>query len=343
MDKIPVEIFADICNVIDDRSALKALRLVNKQFANIAARYLFKTLIVFRRMSSWRKIESIAHCPRLARLVKKLELVTMTVGRNTRTLDEWKQRSQGHRVRGHLRLGNRGAAVAELVKPLNNKLAVVLELQQRHQTWLWWYCGQEAIEKIAASFGSHRLLSSLPLPALSEIETVWPPVLSKLGPHHGRQEREGDFRLGIVHLFGPTNKCCNAHLSFALRALHDSGWKITTLELHQYREILRDQMYPVPILMSLKHLKLHFRHPFDVERKQARAISHGQERPEWTLAPYLANAENLEDLVLTQARFTDRRNDECVWSFDIVLIRRTITLVLICANRFYKSPSPNFR
>ena len=320
MDKIPVEIFEDICNVVDDRVALKALRLVNKKFANIAARYLFKSLIVFQHINSWRKIESIAHCPRLAQMVKSLELVTMIVGGKTLAFDEWKQRRQGHRVRGHLRLGNRGAAVAELVEPLNDKLAVVLMLRQQYQTWPWVDRGQEAIERIAASFESHRLLSSLPLPALSEIETAWPPDLSISEPHHGRLESESDFGLGIVHLFGPTNKRCNAHLSFALRALHDSGWKITTLELHQYREILRDQMYPVPILMSLKHLKLHFRHPFDVEGKQARAISDGQERPEWTLAPYLAYAENLEDLVLTQARFTDRRNDECVWSFDIVPI-----------------------
>ena len=323
MDKIPVEILEDICNVIDGRMALKALRLVNKRFANIAARYLFKSLIVFQRMNSWHNIELIAQCPRLAHLVKKLELVTMTVGGHAMSFDEWKERSRGHRVRSDFRLGNRGAAVAALVEPLDDKLAVALWLQQRYRTWLWGDRGQEAIERIAASFESHRLLSSLPLPALSEIETAWPPDLSISGLRHGRRERQGDSRLGIVDLFGPTNKRCNAHLSFALRALHDSGWKITTLELHQYREILRDQMYPVPILMSLKHLKLHFRHPFDVEDKQARAITHGLERPELTLAPYLENAENLEDLILTQAPFTKRREDEWVWSFDIVPVLLT--------------------
>ncbi len=320
MDKIPVEIFEDICNVVDDRVALKALRLVNKKFANIAARYLFKTLIVFQHMSSWRKIDLIARCPRLAHLVKKLEIVTMTVGGNTGTFDEWKQRSQGHRVEGHLRLGDRGAAVAELVEPLNDKLAVVLRLQQRYQTWLWWDNGQQAIEDIAARFGRHGLPVPLPLPALSEIETAWPPDLSASGPHPGRREREGNLRLGIVDLFGPANKRCNAHLSFALQILHDRGLEITTLELHQYRDILLDQIHPVPILISLKHLKLHFRHPFTVEHKQAMAMFGGQERFKLSLAPYLANAENLENLIVTQDRFTDRREDGCIFSFDIVPI-----------------------
>ena len=335
MDKIPVEILEAICNVVDDRVALKALRLVNKKFANIVARYLFKTLIVYQHLSSWRKIGLIAHCPQLAHLVKKLELVT-SVGRDRivrdrivrdriGTFDEWKWESQGHRVRGHLRLGDRGAAVAELVEPLNDKLAVVLRLQQRYQTWLWWDKGQKIIEGIAAYFGKHGSPLSLPLPALSEMETVWPPDLPISNPHPGRREREGNLRLGIVDLFGPANKRCNAHLSFALLVLHDSGLKITTLELHQYREVLLDQMYPVPILISLKHLKLHFRHPFTVEHKQAMAMSGRRERPELALAPYLANAENLENLILTQDRFTDRREDECVWSFDIVQILSTAT------------------
>lgn len=52
-------------------------------------------------------------------------------------------------------------------------------------------------------------------------------------------------------------------------------------------------------------------------------MSDGEERFEWTLAPHLANAENLENLILTQDRFTDRREDECVWSFDIVPILST--------------------
>ena len=320
MDKIPVEVFENICNVADDRVALKALRLVNKEFADIAARYLFKTLIVFQHPSSWRRIGLIAHCPRLAHLVKKLELVTITIGDDTGTFDEWKERGQGHRVEGHLRLGDRGAAVAELVEPLNDKLAVVLRLQQRYLTWLWWDYGQEEIAVFAEIFGSHRLLLPLPLPALSEIETAWPPSLLVSGPHPGRQQREGNIRLGIVDLFGPANKRCNAHLSFALLVLHELGLKLTTLELHQYREILLNQMYPVPTLIYLKHLKLHFRHPPTVERHQAMAMADGQGRLEWILAPYLANAENLENLVLTQGRFTDKHEDECVESYDIIPI-----------------------
>ena len=252
MDKIPVELLERICNVFDDKMALKTMRLVNKHFANIAERYLFRTLIVFQRMSSWAKIESIAQSPRLKHLVKILELVPMIVDSST---------------------------------PLRSPAF----------PWL------------------PRTALSLHLPKFSEIETAWPPELY-------RGEREGKSSLGIVDLFGPSNELCNAHLSFALRVLHYGRLKITTLELHQYREILLDQIYAVSTLIHLKYLKLHFRHPFDVELEQARAMSDREKGFEWTLAPYLANAENLENLTLTQDRFIDKREDECVWSFDIVPI-----------------------
>ncbi|KAK0510759.1 hypothetical protein JMJ35_007191 [Cladonia borealis] len=325
MDKIPVEIFEGICNVVDDRAALKVLRLVNKKSANIAERYLFKTLLVFQHMSSWHKVKLIAHSPRLAHLVKKLELVPITVSFSIKNYFEWMQRGQGRRVEDHLRLGHRGAAVAELVAPLtlNDEVGFVLGLLKKYENWLRWGTNREAIEYVAAIPWVPRTALSLPLPALSEIETAWPPDLRASDPHPGRREREGNLPLGIVDLFGSSNKRCNAHLSFALLALHDNGLKLTTLELHQYREILLDQIHPVPTLIHLKHLKLHFRHPFDVEHKQARAMADGAKIFEWTLAPYLANAENLENLTLTQDRFIDKREDECVWSYDIVPILST--------------------
>lgn len=279
---------------------LKALRLVNKKFADIAARYLFKTLTIFQHQSSWRKIELIAHCPRLVHLVKKLEVVNLPLVDNPGTFEEWKQRSQGYRMEGHLRLGNRGNAVAELVEPLDDKLAGVLRLQQRYQTWLWWYKGQGLIEGIAASSESHEFQLSPSLPALSEIETAWPMDLWIPGQHPGRGEREGNFRPGIVDMFGPPNPEWNAHLSFALMALHDSELKITTLELHHCREILTNQTYPVPSLNYLKHLKLHFCRLSVQAYKHLVAMVDGQGKPEWILAPCLANAENIETLILTQ-------------------------------------------
>ena len=252
MDKIPVEVFEGICNAVNDKRTLKALRLVNKHFGNIAERYLFRTLIVFQRISSWDKVKSIAESRRLNHLVKKLEVVPMIVESNT---------------------------------PL------------RSPTFPW----------------LPRTALSLHLPKFSDLETAWPPELY-------RGEREGNSSLGIVDLFGPSNQLCNAHLSFALRALRFGGLKITTLELHQYREILLDQIWATPTLIHLKHLKLHFRHPFDVEKMQARAMSDENEELAWTLAPNLARAENLESLTLTQDRCIDKRDNECVWSYDIVPI-----------------------
>ena len=232
------------------------MRLVNKHFANIAERYLFKTLIVFQRMGSWPKIESIAQSPRLAHLVKKLKLVPIIVG-------------------------------------------------------LGLYTRLRSTEYTGAFPRPPRTAPSLPLPALSEIETAWPPNLC-------RRNGGPNFSLGILELFGPSNELCNAHLSFSLRFLHDNGLKITTLELHHYREILLTKILPVPTLIHLKHLKLRFRHPSNVEQRQARAMSDGKDTFDGTLAPHLAKAENLESLILTQDRFIDKREDECVWSYDIV-------------------------
>ena len=143
MEKLPVELIESICNELGhDRVALKEVRLFNRKFADTAARFLFKTLVVFQHLSSWHKVKLIAQCTRLAQLVQKLEIVTLTSGVTTPisekppTFNEWKQMTQDNRVEGHLRLGNRRAGVAEVVEPLDEKLGVVLRLQQRYKTWL---------------------------------------------------------------------------------------------------------------------------------------------------------------------------------------------------------------
>ena len=70
MEKLPGEILEGICNVFGDRETLKAMRLVNKRFADIAASLLFKILVVIQHSSSWRRVGFIAHRPWLARWVK---------------------------------------------------------------------------------------------------------------------------------------------------------------------------------------------------------------------------------------------------------------------------------
>ena len=333
MEKIPVEVLGVICDNLDDRGTLKALRLVNRKFADIAARYLFKTLTVFQHLSSWRKIQRIADSPRLAHLVKKLEVVTVTLVNETRDFDVWKQRSQGHRVESHLRQGNRGAAVAELVEPLDDKLTVVLGLQRRCQTWLWWYDGQEVVKRIKACSESQGYPLSLSLPALGQVETTWPLDLWSPGPNPYRRGRKFNFglRMGEYKMgdfFGPTNGCWNAHLGFALLVLNDNDLKITTLELHQSREILLNRMYPVPNLIYLKNLMLHFRRQTPEQYNHHMAMADANGKPEWILAPYLANAENLETLILMQDLSSDPHEARRVarsgyaW-FDVIQILST--------------------
>ena len=102
------------------------MRLFNRKFADTAARFLFKTLVIFQHLSSWHKVNLVAQCPQLAHLFQKLEIVTLAIGGGTLTFNEWKQRTQGHRLEGRLRVGNQRAAVAEVVEPYDEKLGVVL-------------------------------------------------------------------------------------------------------------------------------------------------------------------------------------------------------------------------
>lgn len=62
------------CN--DEYPILKALRLVNTMFHELATRALFETLILLRHPRSWKAMDNIALSPRLAPLVKKVQIAT---------------------------------------------------------------------------------------------------------------------------------------------------------------------------------------------------------------------------------------------------------------------------
>ena len=204
-------------------------------------------------------------------------------------------------------------------------LAVVLRNQRRWETWHWWDLGHKNIERLAQRFPSHQAPFSLPLPALGEIKTGWPFDVSTTGPRPGRPERAANFRHGFRDVLGAANKRCNAHLSFALLYLHNSGLRITTLELHQYREIVKNQMYPVPVLGYLKHSKLRFRHQFTVEWHTATPMAQDglPNCYNFVLAPYLANAENLETLILSQQISNGTDLGDCILSALIKMLSTT--------------------
>ena len=78
MYRLPPELLREVFDYIDDdQVTLKALRFVDMRFADVAARHLYKTLVVFQHPDSWHKLELSAACPWLGPLVRKLDVAAL--------------------------------------------------------------------------------------------------------------------------------------------------------------------------------------------------------------------------------------------------------------------------
>ena len=162
----------------------------------------------------------------------------------------------------------------------------------------------------------------LPLPSLKSIEMAGPSESWTPGPKVKRSGRETGYTSYCVGC-GKGNRHWNAHLS----VLHHNEIIITTLELHRTREILVDQMFPVPELPHLKKLALNFRYQCGEYCQYNLQEWEDVDTPEWKLAPYLANTASLETLILSQdlgfkSRFNsddpgDDPDSACTW-IDVV-------------------------
>ncbi|KAL2040595.1 hypothetical protein N7G274_006574 [Stereocaulon virgatum] len=117
------------------------------------------------------------------------------------------------------------------------------------------------------------------------------------GPEIKRKEQEIGLE-GGRHLNGGINLSWNRHLSFVPRALHHNKIQITTLDLHEYRQMLVIQIFPVPVMRQLKTLILSFRYECE-ESIQFTNMDESKE-PKWRVAPYLAGAENSTTLAMAR-------------------------------------------
>ena len=304
MDILSSELLHEVLDFfVDDPESLKALRLVGRRLADIAAQLLYRRLIIFQHPDSWHKLELIAASPHLAPLVQKVDVAALTRAFEPSEFDAWKESSK--KIRTKERSGTRAGQIATLMESLNDpKLDVVLGIRQRFQRYRRWLKGELAIDNIMYTSEGRTPLLVLPLPNLRAINMAGPTEQWMPGPEIKRTERETGLQASRL-MMRQVNLGANSHLSFALRVFHHNQIQITTLELREYRQILVDQMYPVPVMSHLKTLILGFRYKF----VESFHFTHTDEskKPKWRLAPFLAGAENLTTLAIAQDFKTFRR------------------------------------
>lgn len=122
MNSLPSELLRDICdNFKDKKATLKAVRLVNRVLANVAAPLLFQTLLVYQTPESWKNLSSIARREWLAPYVVKLELASLNYLPHCLDFMDWKSLTFVHRYVEYEEQNNRAAMVSLLVENSQTK------------------------------------------------------------------------------------------------------------------------------------------------------------------------------------------------------------------------------
>ncbi|CAF9905697.1 hypothetical protein IMSHALPRED_003934 [Imshaugia aleurites] len=139
MNTLPLELLRDICdNFKGKKSTLKAVRLVNKTLADVAAPLLFQTLLVYQTPKSWEKLSSIANCEWLAPCVTKLEVAALDYLPHYLDFVDWKQYTWRSRWNDCCDQRNRAGMVSVLAEKLENQLPrqiIKPNPYTRFQTW----------------------------------------------------------------------------------------------------------------------------------------------------------------------------------------------------------------
>ena len=117
MNTLPPELLRHICNNFQDKKAtLKAVRLVNRILADVAAPLLFQTLLVYQTPKSWKNLSSIARCEWLAPHVVKLEVAVLEYLLHYPDFVDWKRSTWRYRWDHFEEKNNRAGMVSLLVE-----------------------------------------------------------------------------------------------------------------------------------------------------------------------------------------------------------------------------------
>ena len=117
MNTLPPELLRNICDNFQDKKAtLKAVRLVSRILANVAAPLLFQTLLVYQTPKSWNNLSSIAQCEWLAPHVVRLEVAVLKYLPHYLDFVDWKRLTWRYRWDCFEKQKNRAGMVSLLVE-----------------------------------------------------------------------------------------------------------------------------------------------------------------------------------------------------------------------------------
>ena len=260
MAGFPPEVLAEICQHLkNDKDTLKALRLVNQFLGVEAAKYLYKTLLVYQSPRSWKKLHFVSQCQHLTHYTEELEVATLEYLPVYANFEAWISATPESRLEDleDLRSSDSLAGAA----PASSEADI-------YRSYCDWQKGEQIILNAMTASRDGALLYLNPFigvvtfPKLRTVKSLGAHELWPLTPQSltNRRERE----TAVLESMEPDTKTCkrmSAHFCFALEVFRLSnplGSSVVTLEFHRYREILAEQTFNIPALRTLRRLTLSF-------------------------------------------------------------------------------------
>ena len=232
---------------------------------------------------------------------------------------DWKQYPE---VRKQINQSDKGIA-ARLSSGYRDKnespiseLESALGVRYRYERYCYWHDGENKLSDLLPySKDLYPFSDLVSFPKLQTVAVLGSDELWKdsTWPSAGadRKARETTVPSSPCTRLEQQNVQRNVHLDLTLQMLQASGVNITRLELHRYREVLRDMHFPViQPLKKLQELVLDF--PFCVNYGET-FDSLGR----WELTSWLQDADDLRTIIINSQ---DPKEHDCLWFFDVIAL-----------------------
>ena len=191
-----------------------------------------------------------------------------------------------------------------------SNLEVTLDLVGAYKRYRYWHDGENELSGLLyPSQDPQPVLDLVPFPNLQTVavlgsRNIW---------MNSSWDSDRKFRESCIDKWRcayVVNVQNNVHMSLALRMLDASEVCITRLELHRYREILRDVQFSVPPLKKLKELVLDL--PYRIDYNEVFVY-----RGRWELPTWLRGADDLQTLIISSQG--PEEDDNCCY-FDVIAL-----------------------
>ena len=192
---------------------------------------------------------------------------------------------------------------------------MALELRDGYEKYRYWHDGENELSDIL--YPSQSPQPVLDLVSFPNLQTV-----AVLGSH----ELWINPRWETVDVDRKSRESCvasqnwanvdhvqnNLNMSLALRMLDASEVHITRLELHRFREILRDMQFSMPPLKKLQELVLDL--PYIIDFFEVFNY-----RGRWELPIWLRRADDLQTVIISSQGPKSKEDPYC-WYFDLIAL-----------------------